>query len=89
MDDMFMSGLHHFISDLGLQRYGDSGAPVEAPYGWIGDDGSTLLLFADLDLALAEVRRYSAQRRTCVRRAAAGAVVDLRGAYRGHATPSG
>src|SRR5215472_9747904 len=48
MDDMFMS-CTPFISELGLQRYGYSGAPVEAPYGWIGDDGSTLLLFADLD----------------------------------------
>jgi phytoene dehydrogenase-like protein len=60
MDDMFMS-CTSIISDLGLQRYGYSGAPVEAPYGWIGDDGSTLLLFADLDRTLAEVRRYSAK----------------------------
>jgi phytoene dehydrogenase-like protein len=58
MDDMFMS-CTSFISDLGLHRYGYTGAPVEAPYGWIGEDGSTLLLFHDMDRTLAEVRRYS------------------------------
>ena len=60
MDDMFMS-CTPFISDLGLTRYGYSGSPVEAPYGWIGEDGSTLLLFHDLDRTLREVRRYSAK----------------------------
>src|SRR5262245_23805102 len=60
MDDMFMS-CTSFISDLGLQRYGYSGNPLDAPYGWIGGDGSTLLLFHDLDRTLAEVRRYSAK----------------------------
>ncbi len=60
MDDMFMS-CTSFISDLGLQQYGYSGAPVEAPYGWIGEDGSTLLLFHDLERTLAEVRRFSAK----------------------------
>jgi phytoene dehydrogenase-like protein len=60
MDDMFMS-CTTFISDLRLERYGYRGIPVEAPYGWIGDDGSTLLLFHDLDRTLAEVRRFSAK----------------------------
>jgi hypothetical protein len=46
---------------LGLQRYGYRGTPLEAPYGWIGDDGSTLLLFHDRERTLAEVRRYSAK----------------------------
>ncbi|TDO10169.1 phytoene dehydrogenase-like protein [Mycobacterium sp. BK086] len=59
MDDMFMS-CTSFISDLDLHRYGYRGTPVEAPYGWIGEDGSTLLLFHDLNRTLAEVRRYSA-----------------------------
>jgi phytoene dehydrogenase-like protein len=58
MDDMFMS-CTPFITDLGLARYGYSGTQVQAPYGWIGEDGSTLLLFHDLDRTLAEVRRYS------------------------------
>jgi phytoene dehydrogenase-like protein len=60
MDDMFMS-CTTFISDLGLDRYGYRGTPVEAPYGWIGEDGSTLLLFHDLSRTLAEVRRFSAK----------------------------
>jgi phytoene dehydrogenase-like protein len=60
MDDMFMS-CTPFISDLGLQRYGYAGTPVQAPYGWIGEDGSTLLLFHDLERTLADVRRYSAR----------------------------
>ena len=58
MDDMFMS-CTSFISDLDLHRYGYRSAPVEAPYGWIGEDGSTLLLFHDLNRTLAEVRRFS------------------------------
>src|ERR1700748_328752 len=58
MDDMFMS-CTSFIADLGLQRYGYVGSPVEAPYGWIGEDGSTLLLFHDLDRTFGEGRRYS------------------------------
>lgn len=60
MDDMFMS-CTTFISDLGLDRYGYRSAPVEAPYGWIGEDGATLLLFHDLNRTLAEVRRFSAK----------------------------
>ncbi|MCX2930092.1 NAD(P)/FAD-dependent oxidoreductase [Mycobacterium sp. CVI_P3] len=59
MDDMFMS-CTSFISDLDLPKYGYRGTPVEAPYGWIGEDGSTLLLFHDMDRTLAEVRRFSA-----------------------------
>jgi phytoene dehydrogenase-like protein len=58
MDDMFMS-CTPFISDLGLQRYGYVGTPVEAPYGWIGEDGSTLLLFHDFGRTLDEIRRFS------------------------------
>jgi phytoene dehydrogenase-like protein len=60
MDDMFMS-CTTFISDLGLHRYGYRSTPVQAPYGWIGEDGATLLLFHDLDRTLAEVRRFSAK----------------------------
>jgi phytoene dehydrogenase-like protein len=58
MDDMFMS-CTSFISDLGLNRHGYSGHPLEAPYGWIGEDGATLLLFSDLQRTLAEVQRFS------------------------------
>lgn len=60
MDDMFMS-CTTFIADLSLNRYGYRSTPVQAPYGWIGADGATLLLFHDLDRTLAEVRRFSAK----------------------------
>lgn len=60
MDDMFMS-CTSFISDLELHRYGYRSTPIEAPYGWIGEDGSTLLLFHDLNRTLDEVRRFSAK----------------------------
>ena len=58
MDDMFMS-CTSIIDDLGLRAHGLRTTPVEAPYGWIGEGGETLLLFSDLDRTLAEVRRYS------------------------------
>ena len=60
MDDMFMS-CTPFISDLGLHRYGYVGTPVEAPYGWIGEDGTTLLLFHDFGRTLDEIRRFSSK----------------------------
>lgn len=60
MDDMFMS-CTPFLDSLGLHRYGYTSVPVEAPYGWLGEDGSTLLLFHDYQRTLAEVRRYSAK----------------------------
>jgi phytoene dehydrogenase-like protein len=60
MDDMFMS-CTTFIADLDLPKYGYRSIPVQAPYGWIGEDGSTLLLFHDLNRTLAEVRRFSAK----------------------------
>ncbi len=58
MDDMFMS-CTSIVEDLRLRRHGFETVPVPAPYGWIGPEGQTLLLFADLDRTLAEVRRYS------------------------------
>lgn len=60
MYDMFMSGTP-LLSDLNLAKYGYRGDPVEAPFGWIGEDGSTLLLFSDMNRTLAEVRRFSAR----------------------------
>lgn len=59
MDDMFMS-CTSMIDDLGLRAHGLDTMPVLAPYGWIGEDGETLLLFADRERTLAEVRRFSA-----------------------------
>ena len=59
MDDMFMS-CTSMIGDLGLRAHGLDTISVPAPYGWIGQDGETLLLFADRERTLAEVRRFSA-----------------------------
>lgn len=58
MDDMFMS-CTSIVHDLRLRQHGFETIAVPAPYGWIGPDGETLLLFADLDRTLAEVRRFS------------------------------
>ncbi len=58
MDDMFMS-CTPFLDSLALDRFGYRSVPVEAPYGWLGEDGSTLLLFHDYERTIAEVRRYS------------------------------
>jgi phytoene dehydrogenase-like protein len=58
MDDMFMS-CTSIVDDLQLRSHGFDTLTVPAPYGWIGPDGETLLLFADLDRTLAEVRRFS------------------------------
>jgi len=59
MDDMFMS-CTSIVDDLRLRRHGFDTIPVPAPYGWLGPDGETLLLFSDLARTLEEVRRFSA-----------------------------
>lgn len=58
MDDMFMS-CTSIVDDLRLRDHGFSTIGVPAPYGWIDPDGETLLLFADLDRTLREIRRFS------------------------------
>ncbi|WP_182379301.1 NAD(P)/FAD-dependent oxidoreductase [Nocardioides sp. WS12] len=58
MDDMFMS-CTSIVDDLRLRDHGFSTITVPAPYGWLGPDGETLLLFADLERTLAEIRRFS------------------------------
>jgi phytoene dehydrogenase-like protein len=60
MDDLFMSSTS-LSSDLGLPAYGHRSVAPAAPYGWLGDDGETLLLFRDFDRTLGEVRRFSEQ----------------------------
>jgi len=58
MDDMFMAGTS-LTQDLDLQRYGHSASPLEHPYGWIGEDGETLLLFRDYSRTEENLRRFS------------------------------
>lgn len=58
MDDMFMS-CTSIAADLDLHAHGMRTLAVPAPYGWVGEDGESLLLFADLERTLSEVRRFS------------------------------
>ncbi|MFE3001688.1 phytoene desaturase family protein [Nocardia sp. NPDC059246] len=58
MDDMFMAQTP-LARELGLERHGYEPIPLEAPYGWINEDGDTLLLFRDFDRTLSEIRRFS------------------------------
>ena len=58
MDDLFMSSTS-LAADLQLARHGHRVARLDAPYGWIGEDGETLLLFHDYQRTLDDVRRFS------------------------------
>ncbi len=58
MDDMLMAQTP-LTEELGLRGHGYQPVPLEAPYGWIGEDGETLLLFRDFDRTLADIRRFS------------------------------
>lgn len=60
MDDMMMAQTP-LTEELGLRSHGYDTIRLEAPYGWIGEDGETLLLFADFERAVAEIRRHSAK----------------------------
>ncbi|HEX6389837.1 MAG TPA: NAD(P)/FAD-dependent oxidoreductase [Solirubrobacteraceae bacterium] len=58
MDDMLMAQTS-LTDDLGLQGRGYVPIPLEAPYGWIDEDGETLLLFRDFERTLRDIRRFS------------------------------
>lgn len=58
MDDMFM-GQTALASDLGLKQLGYESFPLEAPYGWINEDGDSLLLFKDFQRTVEEIRYFS------------------------------
>ncbi|MHB8691169.1 MAG: phytoene desaturase family protein [Solirubrobacteraceae bacterium] len=58
MDDMLMAQTS-LTADLQLQRYGYEAVPLTAPYGWLGEDGETLLLFRDFERTLGDIRRIS------------------------------
>src|SRR2546430_13098219 len=55
MDDMLMAQTS-LTRDLGLERHGYQPVPLTAPYGWIGEDGETLLLFRDFGRKLGDIR---------------------------------
>jgi phytoene dehydrogenase-like protein len=58
MDDMLMAQTS-LTRELGLERYGYQPVPLTAPYGWIGEDGETLLLFRDFARTLGDIRFFS------------------------------
>ncbi|MUL65926.1 hypothetical protein BOO86_15730 [Mycobacterium sp. CBMA 234] len=58
MDDMLMAQTP-LTDQLGLKKYGYEPIPLDAPYGWINEDGDSLLLFRDFDRALADIRYFS------------------------------
>src|ERR1700752_4669882 len=58
MDDMLMAQTP-LTQELGLRRHGYEPIPLEAPYGWINEDGDTLLLFRDFERTLSEIRGFS------------------------------
>jgi phytoene dehydrogenase-like protein len=58
MDDMFMSQTR-LTSDYRLADFGYIGIPLDAPYGWMNEEGDTLLLFKDFGRTLEEIRYFS------------------------------
>ncbi len=60
MDDMFMAQTS-LAEDMRLADHGYDPIPMEHPYGWIGEDGETLLLFNDFERTVADIRHFSAK----------------------------
>lgn len=58
MDDMFMA-TSTLAEDLKLPDYGYVRIPLDHPYGWMNEDGDTLLLFRDFERTLGDIRYYS------------------------------
>ena len=58
MDDALMA--HSSLLDIfKLRDYGYSAVPLQAPYGWMGGDGETLLLHANFERTVEEIRYFS------------------------------
>lgn len=58
MDDMFMAQTP-LAADLGLAAHGYATVPLDHPYGWIDEDGETLLLWRDVGRAIEEIKYFS------------------------------
>ncbi|MDB5968367.1 MAG: dependent oxidoreductase family protein [Hydrocarboniphaga sp.] len=58
MDDALM-GHSPMIDFLGLRQYGYDSIPMAAPYGWMGEDGETLLLHNSFDRTVEEIKYFS------------------------------
>ncbi len=70
MDDMFMAQTP-LTAELGLARHGYETIPLDHPYGWVDEEGETLLLWRDARRAVDEIRHFS--------RADARTYADLQG----------
>lgn len=70
MDDMFMAQTP-LAAELGLGRHGYTTIPLDHPYGWVDEEGETLLLWRDARRAVEEIRHFS--------RADARTYADLQG----------
>lgn len=58
MDDALMAP-SSIAEDFGLRQRGYEPILLEHPYGWMNEDGDTLLLFADFDRAVDEIGYFS------------------------------
>ncbi|KAA1421869.1 NAD(P)/FAD-dependent oxidoreductase [Nocardioides humilatus] len=70
MDDMFMAQTP-FADQMRLADHGYATIPLDHPYGWIDEEGETLLLWRDVRKAIDEIRYFS--------RADARTYADLQG----------
>ena len=59
MDDALMAP-SSLVDDFQLRQYGYDPIALEHPYGWMNEDGDTLLLFSDFDRTVEEIRYFSA-----------------------------
>lgn len=58
MDDLFMAQ-SSLAKDMRLADFGYDTVPLAHPYGWMNEDGDTLLLWGDFDKTLADIRYFS------------------------------
>lgn len=58
MDDMFMAQTP-LAAQMRLTDHGYAAIPLDHPYGWIDEDGATLLLWRDVRKAIEEIRYFS------------------------------
>lgn len=58
MDDALMAH-SPMVEFLDLRRHGYDAVPLDAPYGWMGEDGETLLLHKSFERTVAEINYFS------------------------------
>ena len=58
MDDALMAH-SPMVNALQLRQYGYDSVPLQAPYGWMSEDGDTLLLHKSFERTVEEIRYFS------------------------------